>query len=133
MTFRDISHVNIGVNSCQWNSPFTSLWLAPLNGGNSSKAISRVRRLRLLFCAFFQYSIFPTCPPKPWRRRIFLSLPFSCLLCSIFRFSNFRHFSLRPVGPMARRGILVHFRPLLLTFPVKRPCYHGLKIDASGS
>jgi len=35
----------------------------------------------------------------------------SLLVCGFF-FSNFRHFSLRPVGPTARRGTLAHFRHL---------------------
>ena len=38
---------------------------------------------------------------------------------------NFRHFSLRPVGPTARRGTLVHFRHFFSSF-------HNLILNAFG-
>jgi hypothetical protein len=58
---------------------------------------------------------------------IFYSWILSTVFCiplslfSLFFSSNFRHFSLRPVGPTARRGTLVHFRHfLLLRLPKQR-------------
>ena len=37
------------------------------------------------------------------------------------------------VATLGTFGILVHFRHLLLTFPVKRPWYHDSKIQKKGS